>query len=70
MAKTELTKSKSICVLGVVICCFAILWPKIFLPMLQSALSLSSAHNDNQRSEYLYEQNINSFDSLELHFQI
>lgn len=53
MAKTKLSNSKSICVLGVVVCCFAILWPKIFLPMLQSALSLTSPPEENQRSEYL-----------------
>ena len=58
MAKSELSKSKSLCILAVVVSCFAILWPKIFLPMLQSALSLSSTPNENQRSEYLHEQNI------------
>lgn len=51
MATTELSKSKSICILAIVVCCFAILWPKIFLPMLQSALSLSSSQTEDHISE-------------------
>ncbi len=52
MATTELSKSKSICILAVVVGCFAILWPKIFLPMFQSALSLTNSQSEDLISEY------------------
>ncbi|XP_054169346.1 resistance to inhibitors of cholinesterase protein 3-like [Oppia nitens] len=53
MAINELSNSKSICVLGVVICCFAILWPKIFLPMLQSTLSMTSSQPNQKKDDML-----------------
>ena len=39
MATAELSRSKSLVVLAVVVGCFAILWPKIFYPMFQNSLA-------------------------------
>lgn len=39
METNYLSKSKTICVLAMVVCCFSVLWPKIFLPMFQQAVS-------------------------------
>lgn len=36
---TEFGTGKSIFILAIVVGCFAILWPKIFYPMLQSSVS-------------------------------
>ena len=38
----ELSTGKTIIVMGIVIGCFAILWPMIFYPMLQTAFNLNS----------------------------
>lgn len=38
MATTENTSKRSLTVLAVVVACFAVLWPKIFYPMIQSIL--------------------------------
>ena len=39
MATGELSRGKSLIVLAVVVGCFAILWPKIFYPMFQTAVT-------------------------------
>ncbi|XP_065215015.1 uncharacterized protein LOC135841772 isoform X3 [Planococcus citri] len=38
----EISTGKSICILGTVIACFAVLWPNIFYPMLKGSVSVSS----------------------------
>ena len=39
MASGELSRTKSLIVLAVVVGCFAILWPKIFYPMFQTSVT-------------------------------
>lgn len=39
---SDITPGKSICILGTVIACFAVLWPNIFYPMLKGSVSVSS----------------------------
>lgn len=48
MATTEFGTGKSIVVLAIVVGCFAILWPKIFYPMMQAAFSMTSPKQDHE----------------------
>ncbi len=43
MTQSELSTGKSILVCAVVLGCFAVLWPKIFYPMLFGSSSSSTA---------------------------
>jgi len=36
---TEISQSKTICILAVVAGCFAILWPSLFYPMLKGSFA-------------------------------
>lgn len=47
MASSEFGTGKSIVVLAVVVGCFAILWPKIFYPMMQAAFSMTAPKTES-----------------------
>lgn len=36
---TEISKSKTICILAIVVGCFAVLWPSLFYPMLKGSFA-------------------------------
>ncbi|XP_022240181.1 resistance to inhibitors of cholinesterase protein 3-like isoform X3 [Limulus polyphemus] len=49
---SELSTGKSVFVLAVVIGCFAVLWPKIFYPMMQTAFSITMTTYDNDEESF------------------
>ncbi|XP_076355722.1 uncharacterized protein LOC143249555 isoform X2 [Tachypleus tridentatus] len=49
---SELSTGKSVFVLAVVIGCFAVLWPKIFYPMMQTAFSITTTKYDNNEESF------------------
>ena len=50
MAVSKISTGKSVVALAVVCACFAILWPKIFIPMLQVAFDSSSPNTSKYES--------------------
>lgn len=46
MANQDFGTGKSLVVLAIVVGCFAILWPKIFYPMMQTAFAMTSPKVD------------------------
>jgi hypothetical protein len=46
----EFGTGKTIFILAIVVGCFAVLWPKLFYPMLQASLSARN-HIDNSQGE-------------------
>jgi len=44
MAVTQISRGKSVASLAVVCACFAVLWPKVFMPMLQLAFDPHSSN--------------------------
>jgi len=36
---TEISQSKTICILAIVVGCFAVLWPSLFYPMLKGSFA-------------------------------
>ncbi|XP_076307964.1 uncharacterized protein LOC143223643 isoform X2 [Tachypleus tridentatus] len=49
---SDLSTGKSVFVLAVVIGCFAVLWPKIFYPMMQAAFSITSPKYDHDEESF------------------
>lgn len=43
---TEISQSKTICILAIVAGCFAILWPSLFYPMLKGSFAPHSNTGD------------------------
>jgi len=54
MATGDFGRGKTIFVLAVVIGCFAILWPKIFYPMLTASLNPSGEEGERKYFEKYY----------------
>lgn len=50
MANPDFGTGKSLVVLAIVVGCFAILWPKIFYPMMQTAFAMTSPKVDTDNS--------------------
>lgn len=46
---TEISQSKTICILAIVAGCFAVLWPSLFYPMLKGSFTPHS-----HTGEYIY----------------
>ncbi|CAM1325184.1 Uncharacterised protein g8887 [Pycnogonum litorale] len=44
---TDVSTAKSVFALAVVVGCFAILWPKIFFPMMQTALKMTTSNTED-----------------------
>ncbi|XP_067119294.1 resistance to inhibitors of cholinesterase protein 3-like isoform X2 [Centruroides vittatus] len=63
MATTEFGTGKSIVVLAIVVGCFAILWPKIFYPMMQAAFSMTSPKQEHEdvTCQVMFERDNNFF---------
>lgn len=47
MGNQDFGTGKSLVVLAIVVGCFAILWPKIFYPMMQTAFAMTSPKVDS-----------------------
>ncbi|XP_065572318.1 uncharacterized protein LOC136034814 isoform X2 [Artemia franciscana] len=47
MTASEISRAKTIFILATVIGCFAVLWPKVFYPMLQGGGTLEQHHKDD-----------------------
>ena len=53
MANQDFGTGKSLVVLAIVVGCFAILWPKIFYPMMQTAFAMTSPKVDSDNCKFL-----------------
>lgn len=61
---TEISQSKTICILAIVAGCFAILWPSLFYPMLKGSFAPHS-HTGKLKKTFIYKNLIYLFTFLE-----
>lgn len=64
MGGQDFGTGKSLVVLAIVVGCFAVLWPKIFYPMMQTAFSITSPKVDTDSCKFFFRftryKNLNS----------